>query len=168
MGGININKPEALEVMSKKIQCEVFWNRHIFQCLSFLSGGKIFWSFYYLHQLDPKENGLQFSWIGISRLQTGKSEVAMWLMLHCSFIITTDFSRTIFLKIMYSYVTFDFLTNHIPMWSIGQWIAQYPADEIRYLVGQFVYLPWCRRCNLLDLKGWKKNKIQKNHPKYLQ
>ena len=41
------------------IQCDVRWNRHIFQCRSFLRLGKIFWSSYYLHHLYRNTWGLR-------------------------------------------------------------------------------------------------------------
>ena len=64
MDGINIKKSEALEVLSMTIQCDVHWNRHIFQCLSFLRRGMILWCSYYLHHLQPKENDIQLSCVG--------------------------------------------------------------------------------------------------------
>ena len=41
-GDVNIKKSEALEVLIIKIQCDIRWNQHIFQCLSFLRRSKIF------------------------------------------------------------------------------------------------------------------------------
>ena len=63
MDGINIKKSEALEVLIMKIQCDVCWNRHIFQCLIFLRWGKTLWSIS-LHRLRSKENGIQLSCVG--------------------------------------------------------------------------------------------------------
>ena len=59
MGGINMKKPEAFEVQSMKIQCDIRRNRHIFQWISFLRLGKIFWSSCYLHHIHLKENGMR-------------------------------------------------------------------------------------------------------------
>ena len=55
-----------------------------------LKRGQFFWFYCYLHQLHPKATGLRFSWVGTSRLRTGKSEVAMWLVFRCSIIITSE------------------------------------------------------------------------------
>ena len=61
--GINIKKSEALKVLNKKIQCDVCWNRNIFQCLIFLRREKLFWSTS-LHHLHPKDNGIQLEFVG--------------------------------------------------------------------------------------------------------
>ena len=61
MGGINIKKSEALEILSKKIQCDIFWNSPNIQWLSFLRQGKNFRSFFSSHHLHPKENCIQLS-----------------------------------------------------------------------------------------------------------
>ena len=61
MDGINTKKSEVLKVLIMKIQCDVCWNQHIFQCLIFLKRGKIFLSSYYLRHLHTKENGIQLS-----------------------------------------------------------------------------------------------------------
>ena len=36
MGGINIKESEALDILSMNIQCDIRWNWHTFQWISFL------------------------------------------------------------------------------------------------------------------------------------
>ena len=58
MVGINIKNSEAVEVLSMKIQCNVPRNPYIFQCLK--NGARS----YYLHNLHPREYGIQLSNVG--------------------------------------------------------------------------------------------------------
>ena len=60
MCGINIMKSEAPEVLSMKIQYDVCWNRHVFQCLCFLRQDKVFWSSS-SQDLHPKEKSIRLS-----------------------------------------------------------------------------------------------------------
>ena len=109
MGGVKIKKSEALEVLSMKIQCDVRCNRYIFQLLGFLRRGKIFWSVpqYLLWDFSSMcRRGRNCSFITIMSptLLIHWSIVAMWLVLHYSIAIRTDFNRAkwanIFLRII--------------------------------------------------------------------
>ena len=151
MDGINIKKSEALEVLTMKIQCDVCWNRYIFQCLIFLRRDTIFWS----TSLHSKENGIQLLCVGrcfnvyfdvnggrVSNLLIHWNSVAIWLVFHCSIAIATDFAPAkqgdLLPRIMYSNVTLVFIGKHIRMWSIGQWIAHCMTNKIHFLAGLFV------------------------------
>ena len=162
MGGINIKKSEALEVLSMKIQYYVCWNRHIFQWLSFL-----------FTLVTSDWECIQFSCVGkclkvFVDINDGMVSNSIDLLeLCCNLACVSRFYRYyngfcwrtirgIIPWHMYSYVTLAFLGKPIRMWSISQWFAHCITYKICILVGLFVcWTPSCRGCNVSTFKEWK-------------
>ena len=146
MGGVNIREPEALDVLSIKIQCDAHWNRHIPQCLGCLRRCKKYcsssdfltiyttyiqiWNTTLIYRMLPHR---QF-WDLSTASRRGRSCLLVRveypiLLIHWS--ILTLFYRylngifrssekgDLLPRIMYSYVTLVFLDEHIHMWPIG-------------------------------------------------
>ena len=132
-----------------KIHCDVCWNRHIFQCLSFKQDLLI----YFLH---PKENGIQLPCIGRyfnvyfivnnGRLSNPIDSLEYRCNFACVLLFYRYYSGFCLIKIWglipvpnHIFVCNTvFLGNHIRMLPIGQRIAQYLTDINRSLVEQFV------------------------------
>ena len=85
----------------------------------------LFWDFTITYS---RRRGCSLITLGYRTLFIHWVTLAIWLVFHCSIVITADFSRAkevdLLLRFMYSHVILALFDEHIPMWSIGQWIAQ--------------------------------------------
>ena len=143
MGDINIKKSEALEVLSMKVQCDVCWNRHIFQWLCSLKRSKIFRSTS-LHHLHLKENGIELSFVG--RCLNGRVFNSIDLLEHrCNLACVSLFYRY-YSGFWPSKIRRLTPMNHVFLWNTRQLIAHCMTDKIRSLVGLFVRgIPFVQR-----------------------
>ena len=158
MGGISISN-------------QSFWS---FERDNF-GGGKIFWCYYYLQQLHRKENGLQFSRVGTSRLSYRKEQscnvtcISLFQHYYNRFF-SNDINELIPEDHVFLCDTRICRRNYVVEWSVDRAITYGQNSFFSCIIRMWssTVQSSCRHSNFLDLKEWKKNKIQKSHHKYLQ